>query len=291
MISCNMKGLAGPWRLANAIRSAMKIRTAAKPATNYFDAVLLLPNSFRSALGARLSGAKIRVGYARDGRGWLLTHRANPAEHSKHAPIPAVDYYAKLAEFAFDVPPIEHQIELFVSEDENQAADELLRDVKPPFAILNPGANRADKRWPAEKFATLAETLAGSRGMTIVISGSPRERDLLKSIERTAKVKIINLAERNPELGTLKAVIKRAAVMVTNDTGPRHIAAALGTPVITLFGPTDHRWTTLCGVRERILLAEPFLPEELVADHHPKACAIEKISVQDVIAAVDALLR
>ena len=92
-------------------------------------------------------------------------------------------------------------------------------------------------------------------------------------------------------LSSLKAVIQRAAVLITNDTGPRHIAAALGTPVVTLFGPTDHRWTTLCGVRERILLAEPFLPEELVADRHPKSCAIEKISVQDVVAAVDGLLK
>ncbi|MHC5114978.1 MAG: glycosyltransferase family 9 protein, partial [Planctomycetota bacterium] len=82
-----------------------------------------------------------------------------------------------------------------------------------------------------------------------------------------------------------------AALLVTNDTGPRHLAAALGTPVVTLFGPTDHRWTTLADIRERRLLAEPFLPAELVADRHPKVCTIDRIEVEDVLAAAAGMLN
>jgi len=78
--------------------------------------------------------------------------------------------------------------------------------------------------------------------------------------------------------------------MVTNDTGPRHLAVALGVPTIAIFGPTDHRWTTLPNARERIVVAQPFLPEELVADDHPKACAVDRIPVADVLHAVQATL-
>jgi heptosyltransferase II len=252
------------------------------------EAALLLPNSFRSALGARFCGARVRAGYDRDGRGWLLTHR-KPLRVPKHAPIPAVDYYAELTEWALGLERIDRHIELAVTDEEDRAADQLLHDLTQPFVLLNPGANRADKRWSAERFGAAADRLATSHRVQIVITGSPGERDVLASVQRAAKTPIVNLSERGITLGSLKAVIKRAAVVITNDTGPRHIAAALGTPVVTLFGPTDHRWTTLHDVRERILLAEPFLPEELVADRFPKACAIVKIAVGDVVYAAESL--
>ena len=85
-------------------------------------------------------------------------------------------------------------------------------------------------------------------------------------------------------------VIRRAALLITNAPGPRHIAAALGTPVVSLFGPTDHRWTTINCPHERMVLADPFLPEALIADQHPKRCAIDRIAVADVLAAARQLL-
>jgi len=101
---------------------------------------------------------------------------------------------------------------------------------------------------------------------------------------------LVNLVDRDLNLGNLKAIVQRAALMITNDTGPRHIAAALGTPLITLFGPTDHRWTTINCPYERIILAQPFLPEEQIADQQPAACRIDRISVSDVAARVRDLL-
>lgn len=278
IIVCAMKGLGGVRGLAGAIRSRR------------CRAVLLLPNSFRSALAARLSGAPTRIGYARDGRRWLLTH-STTAQSNGTSPIPAVDYYARLAEFALGVASIERRLELHVTEQEAAAASKLLQGTSERVVVLNPGANREDKRWPAERFAAVADELAGSHGVALAITGSPAEWKLLRSIVEAAKAPIINLAERGVGLGSLKAVLARAALLITNDTGPRHIAAALGAPVVTLFGPTDHRWTTLEGVRERILLAEPFLPEELMADRFPKACSIDRISVADVLSAAGALLR
>lgn len=277
MIVCDNRGAFGPLRLSRAIR---RLGT---------QAALLLPNSFGSALGARCSGAAVRIGYNRDARGWLLTHKK--PDSKTVAPVAMVAYYADLAKFAFGLAAIDRRIELAVTDQENRAADELLRDVKRRFVLVNPGASRADKRWPADRFAAVADRLASSHGLTIVTSGSPSEWKVLDAIRQAAKSPIINIAECGVTLGSLKAVIQHARLMITNDTGPRHIAAALGTPVVTLFGPTDHRWTTLDCPHERILLAEPFLPDELVADRHANACAIDKISVGDVAAAAEQLLR
>lgn len=270
---CNMKGPLGVMRLAKAMR-----RTGA-------TAAMLLPNSFRTAAAARLSGAAIRIGYIRDGRGWLLSHGLEAPQRTM--PIPAVDYYARLACFALDVETIDTKLELATTPHEEQQAAAMLHDVDRPLVVLNPGATRVEKRWPADRFASVADILSASHQLAIAVSGSPKERDLLREIVQAAKTPIINLLERGVTLGSLKAVIRRARLMITNDTGPRHIAAAFGTPLVTLFGPTDHRWTTLHGVREHILLAEPFLPEELMADRYPKLCTIERISVGDVVAAAE----
>ena len=99
-----------------------------------------------------------------------------------------------------------------------------------------------------------------------------------------------NLVHRGLTLGGLKAVIADASVVITNDTGPRHIAAALGTPVVTLFGPTDPRWTLIDFAHEKRLVADPFLPEELIADRQTRRCAITRITVADVLAATGQLL-
>ena len=186
---------------------------------------------------------------------------------------------------AFDESP-----QLFVTDAAAQAAENLLEGVNRPFALLNPGASKIAKRWPAGRFAQLADHLHREVEFDVVMTGSPGESELLAEIAAAATVPITNLAARGVTLSSLKAVAARASVMITNDTGPRHIAAALGTPLVTLFGPTDPRWTTLPDVSEHRVVAEPFLLEELVADDHPKACDIERIRVGDVLHAVQALL-
>jgi heptosyltransferase-2 len=201
-----------------------------------------------------------------------------------------VQYYAALAEFACGIEPIDRRIELSTNDAERALAEGLLRDISKPFIVLNPGANRADKRWPPERFAAVADALAASHGLSAVISGSPGEMEVLRTVIGAAKSPIVNLAERGITLGSLKAVIQRAKLLITNDTGPRHFAVALGRPVVTLFGPTDHRWTTLDSPRERLVVAEPFLPEELIADRHARACAIDRIPVDDVVFAARNLL-
>src|SRR5205085_6498257 len=94
-------------------------------------------------------------------------------------------------------------------------------------------------------------------------------------------------------IGSLKAVVRGAALMVTNDTGPRFIAAAFGVPTVVLHGPTDPRWSILPGAErfETDIVADPTLPPELNANEHPERCRIDRIETGRVIRAVDEVLE
>lgn len=278
VVSAPFKGVGGFVRTVQTLRAAMP------------DAVLLLPNSPRSAMIARLSGARRRIGYDRDGRGWLLTDRV-PMKHDKKTPISAVTYYAELAEAALGMSECDRRLELGVTDAQREAGAELLDEVPRPFVLINPGANRTDKRWPAEQFAAAASRLREQYGTATVVTGSPGEAELVADVVAQCDGPTVDLVSRGVTLGSLKAVAAEASVLVTNDTGPRHIAAAMGTPVVALFGPTDARWTQLPGAIEHVLRAEPFLPVELVADEYPKACAIDRITVGDVVAATGRVMR
>ncbi len=275
--TASLRGVLGPWSDARRLRSL-------RP-----DAVLLLPNSFRSGLFARFIGADRRIGFRRDRRGWLLNEAITPPPRG--APHPTLDEYVMLAEQAFGLSITDRRPELGTTDADERAADELLEGLEPPFILLNPGANRTDKRWPASHFARLADAVQAERRCTVLLNGSPAEAGLVEEVRSLARSEPISLPERGSTLGGLKAVIRRADLMVSNDTGPRHLAAALGTPCVALFGPTDRRWTILPDARERHLVAEPFLTEDRVADQYAKACAIDRIAVGDVMHAAHELLE
>ena len=276
-VCAQTKGVIGPMRMIQRLR---KLRP---------DAALVLPNSFRAALIARSCGAPRRIGYDRDARGRLLTHRLAPPR-DQGEPVSTLQYYLALGQFALGVDRIDPQMELVVTEAEQRAAQALLGGVDGPYAVVNPGANKPIKRWPADRFAAVADALSQRCKLAVLVSGSPREANVVQAVVQAANVEVVDLAKRGITLGSLKAILQRARLLITNDTGPRHIAAALGTPVVGLFGPTDHRWTDIDCPHERIIVAEPFLPQELVADEHPKRCAIDKISVGDVVSACEELL-
>lgn len=275
--TASLRGLFGPITDARRLRGEKA------------DTVLLLPNSFRSGLFARFCGAKRRIGFGSDGRGWLLNESVPPVRHA--LPSTTLDDYATLVEQAFGIPVDDRRPELATTDEDEAAADALLAGLSPPFIMLNPGANRIDKRWPAASFAAFADAWRAEQAGTVLVNGAPAERELVREVIEAARPGLISLPERGSTLGGLKAAIRRSALMVSNDTGPRHIAAALGTPCIALFGPTDRRWTILPDIRERHLVAEPFLTEDHVADKHPKACAIDRIAVGDVVHAAGELLK
>jgi heptosyltransferase II len=214
------------------------------------DIAILFPNSFRTALIAWLGGCKERIGYARYGRGPLLTNRLYPAHNDRGRliPSPALDAYNLLA-VAAGCPLPSRRMELFTTPDDELRADEVwsrsnlgnYREV----VCLNPGAAFGSaKYWPAEYFAELARSLAQSRGSGVLLLCGPSEKGLAHAIVKAAAhPSVSSLADFPLSLGLTKACIRRSDLLITTDSGPRHFAAAFDRPVITLFGPTHIAWT------------------------------------------------
>lgn len=252
------------------------------------DTVLVLPNSFRAALFARFTGAPRRIGFSRDGRGALLTDRIRFTKQA--SPSSTLDDYVRLVESAFEISIDDRTPTLATTPADEEAADHILEGLEERMILFNPGANRPDKRWSTANFAKLADTLRERYQCTILVNGAPAESELVGELVSQAAPGVIDLTQRKSTLGALKAIVRRVALLVSNDTGPRHLAAAFGTPCVALFGPTDRRWTLLPDSREQHLVAEPFLTDDHVADEHPAACAIDRISVGDVLHAAESLL-
>ena len=167
-----------------------------------------------------------------------------------------------------------------------------------PYAILNPGGNNHAKRWPKERFAKIADHISKSHNLRVLINGSPNETELIQEIINLAESNPVSLPSLGNTLGALKPIIENARILITNDTGPRHIAAAFGTPLITLFGPTDPRWTTIPtktlpdgSSSEIIIVADATLPPDQSANDHPERCSIEHISLDGVIESINSILN
>ncbi len=125
--------------------------------------------------------------------------------------------------------------------------------------MLNPGAKYgAAKLWPAEKFAAVGDRLIDERGATILVSGSPAERKIIAEVIGHMRRPAADLSATGLSLGGLKDVIRRCDLMVTNDTGPRHVAAAMDVPVVTIFGPTHPEWTEIYYAKERQVAVKVF---------------------------------
>ena len=246
------------------VRRAGLLNLARRLSAGKFDTAVLLPNSFRSALLVRLAGIPRRVGYDRDGRVGLLTDRLLPRRGREgFVPVPALDYYLGIASYLGANDP-DTRMELFTRPDADARADAMLASAgvdvtRDRLLLLNPGANYGDaKVWPAERFAAVADRCANELGMKVAMTGAPRERSILDAVRAAAKTNVIDLPALGMDLTLLKSIVKRSALMVTNDTGPRHIAAALGVPVVTVFGPTDPAWTEIRFAAERRVRVEVY---------------------------------
>ena len=245
---------------------------AARLRAAHFDLAVLLPNSFKTALVCKMAGVPRVVGYERDGRGFLLTDKLLPVkDKGKFIPSPIVKYYLGLAHY-LGSGHRDLQLQLFVTESERREARDVLArsgldpDLERPGAagaspliVLNPGAAfGAAKCWKAEYFAALADRLVDDMGATVLLSAAPKERAIVETIKRQMRHAPVDLSNRGMTLGSLKEIVRRCDLMVTNDTGPRHIAAAFDVPVVTIFGPTHPEWTEIYYAKERQVAVKVF---------------------------------
>jgi heptosyltransferase-2 len=214
------------------------------------DLAVLFSNTFRAGLVAWLAGCGRRVGYRRHGRDLLLTDRLDPVRDGagRLVPSPVIDAYNLLAE-RVGCPRPAYRMELFTTPRDEAQADAVWHQAgfgdRPEVVCLNPGAAfGAAKYWPVEHFATLARELVGRRDSGVLVLCGPAERDLARRVATLARRPgVFTLADERLSLGLTKACVRRADLLVTTDSGPRHFAAAFGRPVVTLFGPTHVAWT------------------------------------------------
>jgi heptosyltransferase-2 len=148
---------------------------------------------------------------------------------------------------------------VFARADLDATLDRPAANGKPPLIVLNPGAQYgAAKLWKSEYFAQLADRFVQDLGATVLLSSAPRERKIVDSIRRQMKHPAVDLSTAGVTLGSLKEIVRRCDLMVTNDTGPRHIAAAMNVPVVTVFGPTHPEWTEIYYPKERQVAIKVF---------------------------------
>jgi heptosyltransferase-2 len=239
------RGARGFWRMVQSLRAER------------FDLAILLQNAFHAAWMAWCARIPVRIGYARDGRSALVSEAIDvpsPAAYGHQA-----YYYLQLLFRAglIEKPEAVREIRLHVAESERQWATRKLAALGlggPRFLVgLNPGASFGPaKCWLPERYAALADRLIGALDADVLIFGSRAERPLAETIARSMKHTPIVVAGETT-LRQLMALLVECRLVVTNDSGPMHLAAALGLPLVAIFGSTNERATGPVGSRVRII--------------------------------------
>lgn len=265
-----------------------------------FDLAVLFQNAFEAALIPAFARVPVRVGYATEGRGFLLTNPLTLPEwrSSKHESYYYLNIISELERIFYgnkrDIDDYQPAAALQISAVRQAAGLDFLRaqnlNTGRMIVALCPGSiNSRAKRWPAERFAALGDLLIESQTQVLLL-GSPEELDVSLEVASLMRHKPLVLTGKT-SLAQAVEILTAVDLLITNDTGPAHIAAALGRPTLVIFGPTNPVTT------------RPFSPlAELV--RHPPDCApcmlrdcpidhrcMTAISPEDVFARAQAMLR
>lgn len=197
--------------------------------------VLFTFSSVRMAALGKWAGATARVGFDEPALSRFLTHPVarRPGCHR-------VDWYLDLVR-AIGADVKDPEMEMFVSDEDQEFADDLLKSAgvsgDRPIAAISPGSSVTAKQWFPDRYAKVADRLALD-GVDVIIVGSGSERATVNEVINTSKTPPVDITGRT-KIGQLAAVLKRCDAVVSNDTGPMHMAVSVGTPVVAIFGPTD----------------------------------------------------
>ena len=274
---------AGKWNGFISLKRLLKGETV--------DYAWILPNSFRAALMAKWIGAKRRIGYGTDSRGWLLSDRVAPPRDVSHL----VDRYLYLLEAQGH--ETRTQVDDFcITPEAQRFAENLLNSYctmnNAPSVGIHPGAFFGEsKTWPLEHFKKLIHRLVDSEAAQVFILGGPDEIELAGKLNAMSGGRAVNLAGKDT-LETLPALLSRLDVFISGDTGPLHVAALAGTATIALFGPTDYRQTAPRGPWNRTihksLDCSPCFARTCPLGHHD---CMKRITPEEVASEVFELLN
>lgn len=254
------EGWRAPWRAARLLRRLKA------------DAALLLPNSFSSALAARLARIPLRAGVALHRRGWLLTHALSVprAPDGGLAPRSMRAHYLDLVA-PFGARDDGRGTALTVQPFDAQRAARRLGDLPRGAALLgvNPGAAFGpSKLLPPARLAEAVRRVRERTGALPLVLCGPGEQTLARAVAEAVGPPCLTTQAEPPDLGELKALLARCSALLTSDAGPRHVAEALGVATVVWIGPTDPRWGE--GGPARVLRVEGLT---CLACHRP-ACPL-----------------
>jgi len=277
-------GIASAFALASRLRAGR------------FDLAVVLPNSFRTALEAYLGRARRRIGYDRRWRRVLLTEPVAPPldDDGRFLPTNMVDYYLTLCQH-LGCQDLSQREELFITPECQERGDAILArhgvDADTALIGINPGgAFGSSKLWMPDRFAAVADALAKRTNHRIILFGSPSERPILETVAGHMEHDPILTAPGELTLDTLKPLVRRCALLITNDTGARHFAVAFDVPVVCIMGSTSPRYTDVNLERQIVVRVDvdcgPCQKKACTTDHR----CMTRITPEMVLAAADRLL-
>ena len=269
-----------------------------------FDIGLMLSNSLRCAWMCYRAGVRRRIGYAGNCRTMFLTDRLYwtrtgcgmlPGIGGNRAAIPNVDQYLRLLEPLGCVCP-SRKLELQTSRADRQEAEKVWSELNlnadgRVIALSGGGAYGPSKLWPEKNLAELAKMIVERLDHDVLVLCGPKEKDSARRVVQAADSKrVVSMADQRLVWGNVKACIERCRMMVATDSGPRHIGAALGLPVVTLFGPTVTTWIENPTVRGTHLMNESLdclgcYKRECPLGHHRCMTELKPQTVFEAVAA------
>lgn len=232
------------------------VREARRVAAGNYDLSVLFTNSFQTAAIVRIAGVKRRFGYSREGRGILLTDAIKPPKweherHQSHYYLNLVEELARRTHSDFKYRGDDRGKELAVNDERRSRARGLLNEVgidhsRPVIGFGAGSTNSTAKRWGEANFAALADQLSEKAGASIVLLGSKQEVEVSSRVAALSSIDVLDLTGRT-DLSGAAAVLAELDLFVSNDMGLAHLAAAVGTKTLVIFGPTNDANTRPLG--------------------------------------------
>ncbi len=250
------------------------------------DRAILLPNSFRSALMCLLGGVPRTVGFPTDGRGFLLHRRIPLPGESLHQS----QVYRHIMEASGLLLPYEGPCVFPLPASRDRALTYWRQEhlLNKTVVAVHPFSSKEPRTWSPRRFRLLIERLS-KEGVVPMILGKPGEREKARAMIEGIKGPFIDLTSLNVDLGDVAAFLERASLFIGNDSGPGHLAAALGIPTITIHGPTSPYITGPKGPHSRYVWSSfPCSPcrERFYKECHPgeenRPPCLEAITVEEV---------
>ena len=269
-------------------------RFARRLAKKHFDTAIHFHPTNRMHWVSWLAGIPVRIGY-RKKSAWALTHSMDDkkSEGLKHES----EYNFELLKFLGVEPPERAKPYFPLKEKDQVSLHFLLRnlglDGKTPYAVLNPSASCPSKIWHGERFARLADHLQEKLGLRAVLIGSRSDRRFSRKVKQSTAHSVVDLTGKL-SLGMLGWLLKQSSILISNDSGPVHIARAVGTPAVSIFGRnlaglSPKRWGPL-GEEARVVHKEVACPVCLAHECRINFLCLDVVSVEDVFEEVKALI-